>query len=126
MNDELDEVNLGRNTKTYIFDVRDLDNPVFVDYFEHNTVSIDHNLYVKNNYVFETNYLSGLRVLDDRDVTSGNLKLSGFFDTHPEVLNADEEAAFDGTWSSYPFYDHGIVAVNDITSGLFILKTELE
>lgn len=126
MNDELDEVNLGRNTKTYIFDVRDLDNPVFVDYFEHNTVSIDHNLYVKNNYVFETNYLSGLRVLDGRDVASGNLKLSAFFDTHPEVLDADEEATFDGTWSSYPFYDHGVVAVNDITSGLFILKTELE
>lgn len=118
MNDELDELNLGRNTKTHIFDVNDLENPKFVGSFDHSTQSIDHNLYVKENQIFLTNYTAGLRVLNFGDLSKMELEETGFFDTQP--LNNDID--FSGTWSNYPFFDNNIVIVSDISDGLFILK----
>jgi len=118
MNDELDETNLGRNTKTYIFDVTDLDNPEFVDYYTHNTFSIDHNLYVKDDRVYATNYNAGLRILEIDNSATAELSLAAFFDTKPE----SDQNTFNGSWSSYPFFDSGIVIVSDIEDGLFILK----
>ncbi len=121
MNDELDEVNLGRATKTYIFDVRDLDNPQFVDYYTHNSFSIDHNLYIKGDHIFATNYNSGLRILKMDDISSANLSLAAFFDTQP---NSDANS-FSGTWSNYPYFRNNVIVVSDISDGLFILKPNL-
>ena len=118
MNDELDEWNLGRTTKTHIFDVSDLDNPIFIDSFDHSTYAIDHNLYVKENQIFLTNYTAGLRILNFGDLSNMDLEETGFFDTQPSNNDVD----FSGTWSSYPFFDNNMVIVSDISDGLFILK----
>lgn len=121
MNDELDERNLGRNTKTYIWDVRNLENPEFVGYYEHTTNSIDHNLYIKQNFAFLANYTSGLRVLDITKVASAEIKLVAFFDTQP----LSDIANFSGLWSNYPYFDSGMVIVSDIEDGLFVLRPRL-
>ena len=55
MNDELEELNFGRTTKTYIWDVSDIKKPTFLGYHTHNTPSIDHNLYVHQEYVLQSN-----------------------------------------------------------------------
>ncbi|XWN36950.1 MAG: choice-of-anchor B family protein [Balneola sp.] len=122
MNDELDETNLGRNTKTYIFDISDLDNPQFVDFYTHNTFSIDHNLYLKGDHIFATNYNAGLRILKINDPSSADLSLTAFFDTQP---NTDENS-FNGTWSNYPYFENGVIIVSDISDGLFILQPDLD
>jgi choice-of-anchor B domain-containing protein len=124
MNDELDEYNLGRTTKTYIFDVRDLDNPVFVNFYEHNTESIDHNLYIKGDYVYASNYISGLRILKMNDIGSADLSLAGFFDSEPGTY-ANPNIEFEGTWSNYPYFESGIIITSDINRGLFILQPDL-
>ena len=118
LNDELDERNSGAPTKTYIFDVSDLDDPEFLGPYEHDTFTIDHNLFVKRDLIFQSNYTSGLRVLrmDESDIT--NLEPVAFFDTHP----SGDEVKFDGTWSNYPFFETGIVIVSDISNGLFVLS----
>ena len=120
MNDELDESNLGRNTKTYIWDVQDLDNPTFVGYYNHNTPTIDHNLYVRYNYVFESNYTSGLRVMTTGDLSKAELDQFGYFDTQP----TDQAIRYRGTWSNYPYFESGVIVVSDIYDGLFILKPD--
>ena len=120
MNDELDESNLGRNTKTYIWDVQDLDNPTFVGYYTHNTPTIDHNLYVRYNYVFESNYTSGLRVMTTGDLSKAELNQFGYFDTQP----TDQAIRYRGTWSNYPYFESGVIVVSDIYDGLFILKPD--
>ena len=125
MNDELDEYNLGRTTKTYIFDVRDLDNPVFINYYEHNTESIDHNLYIKGDYVYASNYISGLRILKMNDISSADLSLAAFFDSEPSVY-ASPNTQFEGTWSNYPYFQSGIIITSDINRGLFILQPDLD
>lgn len=120
MNDELDESNFGRNTKTFIWDVQDLDTPTFVGYYTHDTPTIDHNLYVRYNYVFESNYTSGLRVLTTGDLSKAELNPFGYFDTQP----LDDAVRYRGTWSNYPYFESGVVVVSDIYDGLFILKPD--
>ncbi|MEX0607932.1 MAG: choice-of-anchor B family protein [Balneolaceae bacterium] len=122
MNDELDERNFGRNTKTYIWDVRDLEDPTFIGYYTHDSFSIDHNLYIKQNYAFESNYNSGLQILDISGVANGNLEKVAFFDTQPNT----DQASFSGTWSNYPYFESGMVVVSDIEDGLFILRPNLD
>ncbi|MEX0722160.1 MAG: choice-of-anchor B family protein [Balneolaceae bacterium] len=122
MNDELDEQNLGRNTKTYVWDVQDLDDPAFVGYYNHETNSIDHNLYIKMNYAYETNYNSGLQILDISGVATASLERVAFFDTKPNT----DQVSFSGTWSNYPYFESGIVVVSDIEDGLFILRPNLD
>ncbi len=125
MNDELDEFNLGRTTKTYVFDVRDLDNPEFVGFYEHNTQSIDHNLYIKGDYVYATNYISGLRILRLNDVSTADLSLAAYFDTEPTQFDKPNQK-FEGAWSNFPFFASETIIVSDINRGLFILKANLD
>jgi len=121
MNDELDETRLGRNTRTYVWDVRNLDEPTLVGYYTHETPTIDHNLYVKNNFVFQANYAAGLRIFRIGDLTKSELIPVAFFDTQP-TNNAKN---YVGAWSNYPFFKSGVTVVSDINDGLFILKPYL-
>jgi choice-of-anchor B domain-containing protein len=118
--DEGDELTHRIGTTTRVWDVRDLENPVLVQVFENETTSIDHNLYTQGRYAYASNYTSGLRVYDIRDVASGGLREIGFFDVYPENDNASFEG---GTWSNYPYFrQKGVVAVSSIDRGLFILQ----
>ena len=118
MNDELDELGGGVDrTRTLVWDVTDLDDPVLVkEYFADNTSS-DHNLYIKGNLMYQSKYVSGLRILDISD--RENPELVGFFDTVP--WNPDAPG-FDGSWSNYPFLESGIIIVNSGAEGMFILR----
>ncbi len=119
MDDELDEGSGGiNNTRTLIWDVRDLDNPIHMANYAGVSTSRDHNQYVKGDYVYQANYTSGLRVLDISDIANGNLVEVGFFDIYP--LNNLRN--FSGAWSTYPFFDSGTVIVSGIEQGLFILE----
>jgi len=120
-NDELDEINGTGNTRTFIFNVEDLDQPVYLGAYVHNTASIDHNLYIHDGFVYESNYRAGLRILGTEDIANGQLSTEAFFDVYP----SSNSAQFNGTWSNYPYFESGIVAVSHIEEGLFLLKPEL-
>jgi len=55
LNDERDEEVIGFNTHTHIWSVENLDAPVYRGFFEHSTAAIDHNLYVRDRFVFAAN-----------------------------------------------------------------------
>ena len=120
MNDELDESGNGHNTRTYIWDLRDLDNPTFLGFYEAPVASIDHNLYISNNLAYCSNYTSGLRVLDVSNIAAGNLTEFAYFDTY----TSSDGASFAGTWSNYPYFASGVLAVSGISEGLFLLKLQ--
>jgi choice-of-anchor B domain-containing protein len=118
MGDELDELRLGGNTSTLIWNVEDLTAPVQFARFTNDTTAIDHNLFVKGDRVFQSNYRSGLRILDASGVAEGRLTEVGFLDTWPE----DDDTAFShGTWSNYPFFETGLVVVHGY-DGLFLVR----
>jgi choice-of-anchor B domain-containing protein len=120
MGDELDEQDFGVPTRTLILDVTDLENPTLAGEHLHETPSIDHNMYTLDGLVYQSNYTAGLRVLDTVDVADGSLTEVAFFDTYP----ADDDATFNGTWSNYPYFESGTIAVSGIDEGLFLLRLQ--
>ncbi len=119
LGDELDEIQgLTEFTKTYIFDVRDLDNPVLIGEYVAENTAIDHNLYIRWNQVFQSNYRSGLRILDASRVAEGTLSEIGYFD----VIPSDNNPTFQGSWSNYPYFDSGTVVLTDMYGGLFVVR----
>ena len=118
--DEGDEIDFGVVTRTHIFDMADLDAPLHVFFHTASTVAIDHNMYVRGNFVYQANYTSGLRILEFSDLSETRLEERWYFDTYP----ASEAATFDGAWSVYPFLPSANLIVSDQTNGLFILTLE--
>ena len=118
--DELDETSFNIPTRTHVFDLSDLDAPAYVYAYEGPTRSIDHNLYVLGNRVYEANYTSGLRVLEYGDLADQQMAEIAFFDTFP----ASDAITFDGAWSVYPCLPSGNLIVNDVSNGLFVLTPQ--
>lgn len=121
LNDEGDESEgkgeAAKGTRTLVWDLADLSDPVLVK--EHVGVSkaIDHNLYVKGDRMYQANYSSGLRILDVADPR--NPKEVGFMDTFP---GDDGRPQFTGAWSVYPYFKSGTIVVTSIGEGVFFVK----
>lgn len=118
LGDELDEISLGFNSRTLVFDLSDLDNPILHTTYLGETGAIDHNGYVKGDAFYLANYTAGIRILDISGIDGQSIVEEGFFDTYP----SDNTAAFEGVWSVYPYFESEKVIVNDINSGLFVIK----
>lgn len=117
--DELDEGSV--NTRTYIFDVQDLDNPTLIGTHVGTTPAIDHNLYTHDGYVYQSNYRAGLQILDLANVAQGQLEQAAYFDVYP----ASNSAQDNGSWSNYPYFASGIVIVSHIEDGLFVVQPNI-
>jgi len=116
VNDELDEGSAAvPTTRTLVFDISDLTAPTLASTFTTGAASRDHNLYIRDCVLYESNYSSGLWVFNIADPF--NPVGVGFFDTHPE----NNAVNFDGAWSVYPYFPSGIVIISDIDRGLFVL-----
>lgn len=120
MNDELDETgSIGKaaeGTRTLIFDVADLEQPVMKKEYIGPTHASDHNLYVKGDRMYQSNYKAGLRILDVSDPL--NPKEIGFMDTNP----GENSAGFSGSWNNYPFFKNGAIGVMSMQEGLFMVR----
>jgi choice-of-anchor B domain-containing protein len=120
--DELDERHFGHNTRTYTWDIADLDDPELTGFWDAAGSSVDHNQYIKGRYTYQANYKRGLRILEIVDPSTATLQEVAFFDTH---IEGGSPTSFSGAWSTYPFFDSGIVLVSDISRGLFVLRPRL-
>ena len=118
MGDELDESGGNvTNTRTLIWDLADLDDPILAREFMAETKATDHNLYILGNTMYQSNYKSGLRVLDISDPE--NPQLVGNFDTVPY---GGDDASMTGSWSNYPYFKSGVVVVTSSREGLFVVR----
>ena len=112
MNDEGDEPRgLVEGTRTLIWDLEDLDDPQLVNEYIAETTDTDHNLYIKGNLMYQSNYGAGIRILDITDPV--NPVEIAFFDNSP----------YGGaSWSNYPYFASGVVVATGTGDGLFILR----
>ena len=118
MNDELDELTgLAARTRTLVWDVAELDDPVLVAEHFGSTNATDHNLYIKGDRMYQANYQAGLRVLDISNPE--NPVEIGFFDTTPYEGNPP---TMSGAWTAYPFFESGTIVVSSTQEGLFLLR----
>ncbi len=118
LGDELDEATFGHETRTAIFDLRDLENPTVTNVYNATTLSIGHNMYTVGKDLYQANYTAGLRILRRQ---GANLTEIGFFDLFPET----DAPAFRGAWTAYPYLPSGNVIVSSIEGGLFVLRPRL-
>ena len=122
VNDELDEISGSvPETRTLIWDITDIDDPQLIKEYTWGSEASDHNLYIDGNLMYQSNYVSGLRIHDVSDPM--NPREVGYFDTMPV---GDNSAGFAGSWSNYPFFESGTIVVSSIGEGLFILKKKQE
>ncbi len=119
LNDEGDEVSdLVEATRTMIFDITELDDPVAVGEYYGPDNAIDHNLYIRGDLMYQTNYVSGLRIIDISD--RENPIEIGHFDTVPYGKNDNSPVL--GAWSNYPYFKSGVIVVTSGREGVFFLK----
>jgi choice-of-anchor B domain-containing protein len=118
MDDESDEIaGTVQRTRTMVWDLTDLEDPKLAHEFMGTSAASDHNLYVKGTLMFQSNYRAGLRIIDISDPLKP--VEVGYFDTAPYLADAP---GFSGTWSNYPYFKSGAVAVTSVHEGLFLVK----
>lgn len=131
LDDELDEQEKAgpaadQHTTTYIVDIQDLANPIFRGVYKSPQVSIDHNQYIYDGISYQSNYGSGLRMVNvssiNSDDSGAGFEEIGFFDVRPEDDAQGGEASFHGAWSVFANFNSGNLLVNSIERGLFSLR----
>ena len=120
LNDELDEGDFGHPARTYVFDALDLDALVLVGHYDSPLNVIDHNLYVHGQYVYQSNYESGLRILKIDNLSAAAFTEVAYFDTFP----GSNARAFNGNWNNFRF-PSGVAIVTGIDEGFFVLRPNL-
>ena len=121
LGDELDETDHGVPTRTVVFDLVDLDNPSIAEIHESpHTASSDHNQYGHGEWLFQSNYNAGLRMLSDAWPSQPTLTERGHFDP----LASTDEPGFEGAWSHVILEEEGVVAFSSIFEGLWIVRPE--
>lgn len=114
------------HTATYIVEITDLTKPVFKGVYKSPVKSIDHNQYVVDGLSYQSNYGSGLRIVNVtsvlQDDTGANFEEVGFFDVYPEDDDVNGKVEFNGAWSVYPYFQSGYLLVNSIERGIFSVK----
>ena len=118
MGDEQDEINIGINTRTIIFNFEDLDNPQLGFEYTGTTAATDHNGYVKGEKFYLSNNAAGVRILNLTDISSGIISEEGFFDSYPPHNNS----GYIGAWSVFPFFESGNIVISDRTAGFLLIK----
>jgi choice-of-anchor B domain-containing protein len=118
ISDTMDELTYGHNTRTHVFDVSLLTAPAYLGYYEHANTARDHNLYIVDERMYQTNWKSGLRVFDISGLPDLGFEQTGYFDTAPD----SDSVASAGSWSNFPWWPDGLVTVSDTERGLFILR----
>lgn len=116
VHDELDEQRYSLNTRVRFFSISNLRAPELAGEYIGPTAAIDHNGYTRGNRYYISNYTRGLVVLDITNPR--NPVEAGFFDTYPLT----DTASFNGAWGTYPFLPSGNILVNDINSGLYVIR----
>lgn len=119
MDDEFDEDDFNINSRTIMFDVSSLENASYIGAFSGTSPAIDHNQYIREGFLFQANYRSGLRVWDTNDSQTAPTQ-TGFFDTYPTNDNKN----YNGAWNVYPYFPSNTVIVSDIERGLFVLNVQ--
>ncbi len=111
--DEGDELAFGISTATYVFDVQDVANPTHVSTFTNGHYAIDHNLYVRGNFMYAANYASGLRIFDVTDAP--NAQEVAWYDTPSQPI-----VSYVGAWGVYPFLPSGNILISNMGTGLYV------
>ncbi|MFN0037393.1 MAG: choice-of-anchor B family protein [Saprospiraceae bacterium] len=92
----------------------------FLDKFSLDTAgntAIPHNVYIRDNILFDSQYEDGLLAYDISNPTQPVLLAQ--YDTRPE---SPYYSGYQGNWGNYPWLPSGNIITGDMQNGLFMLK----
>jgi len=81
--------------------------------------AIPHNVYIKGDHLYDSQYEDGLLVYDISDRLEP--VLIAHYDTHPE--NTQYNGYF-GNWGNYPWLASGTIISSDMQNGLFLFRLQ--
>ncbi len=116
---------LPDTARTYVWDVSNLAHPEVIDTFDSPAASIDHNLFVKEDKVYQAHYTAGIRVLDASNLATQRLKEIAHMDTEPRLPNNhlnNNVNIWVGPWGVFPFFESGKIIASDGLNGLIIMR----
>lgn len=120
LGDEIDELSgVAPERTTYIWDFSDLDDARVIGVHSDGNTSIDHNMFVLDDLLYQSNYTSGLWIYDAWKADQGRVTMRGYFDVFP----SDDRTDFYGTWGNYPYFGDGKVVVTSSDEGVFVLQS---
>lgn len=130
-------------TRTRVFDVTDLEDPFLQSVYHGETRAPAHNLYTRDQYMYNANYIDGLRIVDLTDIDEPGDEYAPETPSAPDHQGLQEVACFDtdpfrndmgvfpngrtawgGSWSNYPYFESGVVVVSGF-DGLFLVRPKL-
>jgi len=114
-----DEMMLGLDTRIFVWNFTDVDNPQLIGTYVGPTPASDHNVWINGSYAYIGNFRAGVRILHISDIANGNLTQSAYFDMVPADDNTGHSG---GAWAVYPYFANGVIAVSEKSKGLFILR----
>jgi choice-of-anchor B domain-containing protein len=79
---------------------------------------VNHNGYTVGNRHFQASYRGGLRILDTTNAAAASLPEVGYFDVDP----SSDASGYSGSWMALPYLKNGVVAVQSIGVGLFLVR----
>ncbi len=100
-----------------VFDISNLSSPLLVGAVTSNPDAIVHNVHVKGDTAFASNYSEGVRLLDVTDPTTP--AEFGYYDTFP----GKPTSVFDGCWEVAPYFPSGVIIASDRQTGLYVLRS---
>lgn len=82
--------------------------------------AIPHNVYIRGNLLFNSQYEDGLLVYDISNPVDPTLV--AIYDTHPQntVYNG-----YAGNWGNYPWFRSGTIVCGDMQNGLYLLRLDI-
>jgi choice-of-anchor B domain-containing protein len=103
------------NTTVFIFDVSNLNNPMYLKKYQNGPVGTSHNIYERDGLVYQANYLNGLNIYKTNE---DSLREVAYYDSHIETDND----VFEGAWGAYPYLPSETILISDVTCGLYMFK----
>ncbi len=122
LGDEMDEGAFGVNTRTFVWDIQDLEEPQLIGFYESHLPVIDHNLYIIGDYCYQANYTAGLRVLKLNNLSALDIEEVAYFDVLPDHDNKE----YLGSWNAYPFFPSGTIILSSMEEGMHILQPDFD
>jgi choice-of-anchor B domain-containing protein len=117
VNDET--ISTAGGSPDFVYNIEKLDAARFVgkDVGTRGTF-VNHNGYTVGNRHFQASYRGGLRILDTTNAASASLPEVGYFDVDP----SSNASGYSGSWMALPYLKNGVVAVQSIGVGLFLVR----
>lgn len=101
------------------YDVSNMNDIKFLDFYRpkatENRGVIPHNTHFHNGYLVTSWYTDGVKIVDGNK--PDNLIEVGSFDSY-----AGPDGGFNGCWGAYPYLPSGLLLINDIQTGLYVLE----